>query len=114
MAVKKFTPKASKQKKEPIPFELYDETFNALPYLQGTVILDFMTATSSVDGEDNNSGIVKEVLPFFEAALEPESYERFKALTKSHDKIVEFDDLMEILAWLIEQYTARPTSGSEK
>lgn len=115
MAVKKFTPKAQNSKRTPIKFELYEEQFEAVPHLQGITMIHFIEATSNLEGsEESSAGIVSEIMPFFKAALVPESYERFKALTKSHDKVLEIDDLMDILSWLIQEYTDRPTSGSNK
>lgn len=111
--IKKFTPRAAKSTKKPIEFEVYDETFTARPHIQGTVVLDFIAASNA--SEDNNASLIKEVMPFFKAALLDESYERFETLIHSDDKIIEFEDLMEILGYLIQEYTDRPSSsGSGK
>jgi len=112
--IKKFTPKAAQSKRKPLEFEIYDETFSAVPHLQGTTLINFIEASTEPDEDKANSALIAEVMPFFKSALLPESYERFVALTESHEKIVEFDDLMEIVSWLISEYTARPTSGSDK
>ena len=94
--------KGSKSKNtEPITFDLYDETFTAIPALQGAVLIDFVGATSS----DNPSQSAAVILDFFEEVLEDESYKRFQALTHSKDEIVDINDLSDIVAWLIEQYS---------
>lgn len=111
-SLKKFTPKASNLNQEPIEFEIYDETFEAHPVIQGAVILEFITATASTSEDKTSSALTAHIIPFFKATLVPESYERFNSLITSHDRIVIVEDLMEILAWLIGEYTARPTSGS--
>jgi hypothetical protein len=67
---------------EPIEFELNDQTFTCKPALQGAVLLEF--------GE----------------------YTRFRDYLKSPDLIIDMELIGEIAAWLVEQYTDRPTSPS--
>lgn len=109
---KKFTPRHTTADTPPLEFEIYDEVFQAVPRLQGAVIIDFIGASASV--EEDQTALTKSIIPFFQSALFPESYDRFTALIRSQDKVVEVDELMEILSWLISEYTARPTDGSVK
>lgn len=93
---------------EPLSFKLHNEEFTCLPQIQGKVLLD-MVADSQ--GADNK--LAGELLTrFFAKTLEKESYERFVNLLES-DKIVSVDTLGEIVAWMVEQYSSRPTQGSE-
>lgn len=101
-----FTPKA-KEEREPLSFDLYDETFNCRPELQGAVVLEFLSAADSDGGE-----AAKQILGFYKHALEPESHERFIALIEDPERIVDLETLTEIVAWLIEEYTSRPTQAS--
>lgn len=120
MAVKKFTPRASSAKKaEPIEFEVYDQTFTAVPTLPGIALLSFMSALDNrADGESENQAnarIMAEIVPFFEAALEEESYKRFMKVASNPETPLEIEDLVEIISYLIEKFTTpHPTTGSSK
>lgn len=95
--------------KEPVVFKLYNEEFSCRPALQGKTLLDMVANSNSDDGGE----MARIVEMFFEQALTPESYERFEALLKDPDRIVTVETLGEISAWLVEQYTARPTQEPE-
>lgn len=104
--LRSFTPKTP-EKTEPLAFELYDETFECRPAIQGAVILEFLSA-----GEGDGSGAARQILGFYEQALFPEAFERFSALINDPDRIVDLETLTEIVGWLIEEYTSRPTAAS--
>lgn len=89
---------------EPLSFKLYGEDFNCRPALQGKVLLDM---ASSADAEKGSPGEV--INDFFSQALLPESLERFNALINDPEKIVTVETLGEIVGWLVEQYSNRPT-----
>jgi hypothetical protein len=93
---------------QPIKFKLHGEEFNAIPEIQGKVLLELI-AESSEDG--SNTGLI--MTKFFSNVLLPESLTRFNALVESQDKIVSVDTLSEITSWLIEEYSNRPTTRSE-
>lgn len=109
-----FQTKAQKSadKPEPIEFEVYDEVFQAKPRLQAVQIVNFVKKSS--EERPLSETFDEVILPFFKAALYQESYDRFEVLINSDDNIVEVEDFVEILQWLISQYTDRPTSGSKK
>ena len=101
------------EKLAPITFDVYGEVFEAHPKLQGIVILEYVAAIAgSGDEESNGADAAVMILDFFEKALLPESHERFLALTHDPEKIIEADELTEIVSWLMEQYTDRPTEAS--
>lgn len=113
-ARKVFTTKSQNNKADvvPVEFEIYDEVFQAKPRLQAIEIVNFLK-------KNNDEATLAEsfddvILPFFKAALYAESFERFDALIHSDDKIMEVEDFVAVLQWLIEQYTNRPTDGSQK
>lgn len=89
---------------EPLSFKLYGEDFNCRPALQGKVLLDM---ASNADSESGSPGEV--INDFFAQALLPESLERFNALINDPEKIVTVETLGEIVGWLVEQYSNRPT-----
>jgi hypothetical protein len=51
---------------------------------------------------------------FFEIVLTPESYVLFDKLAKDPDIAITVESLSEIVSWLVEQYTNRPTQRSEE
>lgn len=96
---------------EPISFKLHGEEFDCWPELQGKVLLE-LAANSA---EDNGVAAAKTVIEFFKHALKPDSFEKFEALLDDPHRIVKVETLAEITAWLVEEYSARPTqepSGS--
>lgn len=100
---------SSSEETEPVEFDLYEETFHCRPELQGSTLLTYSKRFSSENAGEVNAAF----LDFFQSALKAESYERFKNLIESEDKIVKIEKLGEIAEWLIEEYTDRPTKGSK-
>lgn len=96
--------------KEEISFKLYGEQFNCRPAIPGKSILNLVAKSGSQDNPGEGAEAITE---FFKIVLFPESYERFDALTLDPDRIVSIEKLGEIVAWLAEEYTDRPTSRSE-
>lgn len=113
-ARKVFTTKAQKsgQDSVPVEFEIYDEVFQAKPRLQAIEIVNFLKKNN--DEASLVESFDDVILPFFKASLYAESFERFENLIRSDDKIMEVEDIVSVLQWLIEQYTNRPTDGSQK
>lgn len=93
-----------------ISFKLFDEEFTCRPALPGKVILDL--AASSAD-QENPGEAAKVVSKFFNTVLVPESSERFETLINDPDRVVTVEKLTEIVSWLVEQYTERPTQRPE-
>lgn len=117
---KSFTPK-NRKKSPPLSFELFDETFHAYPDLQGAVILEFAAAMAESaeavdeDGEAAGGGSAAGlIINFFDKALKPESLKSFKKLVHDPEKIIEADELAEIVSWLMEQYTSRNLEESSE
>lgn len=90
---------------EPVVFALYGEQFQCIPAMQGTEMIQVITEAVSEDAATNTRAI----LDFFGRVLRPEDRERFNALTTSEDRIVPMDTLTDIMSWLSEVYTGRPT-----
>jgi hypothetical protein len=91
-----------------LTFDLGDETFNCVPELPGAVVLDFVAAAD--EGGGKSAG---RILTFFDHAIVKDDQERFHTLIVDPERVVEMETLTDILAWLIEEYTARPTTASE-
>lgn len=92
---------------EPITFDLLDKTFTAKPVLQGIVLLEFLE--SAVDGD------VKSIIAFktiLKEALGEEEYARFYDTLKNAEDEVDLAVLAEIVTFLVEEYSSRPTEAS--
>jgi hypothetical protein len=98
------------QNSAPLSFKLYDEEFHCNPALQGKVLLDMVNTASDA----NESVAASLITDFFEKALLVESYTRFQKLLEDPEKIVTVEMLGQITAWLVEQYSGRPTQGPEQ
>lgn len=91
-------------------FDLFDETFYGRPAIQGAAILEFVSAA-----DDTNGGsAAKQILAFYKKALTEESHTRFVALIEDPDRVVDLETLTEIVGWLVEEYTSRPTQASSQ
>jgi len=95
--------------KEKLSFKLHNEEFECISAIPGKTFLGFAEASSSEDGGESAKAINK----FFEKILIPESYNRFEILAEDPDRLVTVETLAEIIGWIIEAYTDRPTQGSE-
>jgi hypothetical protein len=97
---------------EPLTFDLGGEEFMCYPEVQGKTILDIMRIAA--DGDEDTRGVLMavSVLDFFEKVMPPEEHERFAKLMEDPKRIVPMDTLSEIMSWLIEEYTDRPTKPS--
>jgi len=89
----------------PLGFALNGEEFVCRPAVAGAVLLDFVRRADS-----NSGGMAADaIVEFLEDSLEENDKERFVAMIRDPEVIVEVDTLGEIAGWLIEQYTSRPT-----
>lgn len=93
----------------PLTFDLYDETFECRPQIQGNTLLTFVKQANSEDGSEATDAL----LNIFKRVMKEEEYERFEALCTNDDTVVPVDTLGDIVAWLMEQYSGRPTPESQ-
>jgi hypothetical protein len=106
---RKFETKPAKpQDESEVGFELGDKTYLCKPDIQGAVILEFIAAA-----EGGTSGAAAKILPFFEEIMPEDEHEKFQEHIKSPKEIVELELLSDIVGYVIEQYTDRPTLASE-
>ncbi len=93
----------------PLSFKIHGEEFHCYPNIQGKTLLDMVSQSMQQD-----SAMAVEVInTFFDKTLKPESKEAFNSLINDPERIVTVDTLGEIVTWLVEQYSSRPTQGSE-
>lgn len=93
----------------PLSFKLHGETFDCRPAIQGKVMLQLIANSD----ENKPQEAAQMVFDFFNAVLLDESAARFNALVEDKERIVQMETLGQIVSWLVEEYTNRPTQGSE-
>jgi hypothetical protein len=94
---------------EPVTFKLHGEEFEAIPNIQGKVIMDLVTRSQSEDQVE----AMRTISMFFDKVLKDESLERFNALLEDKDRIVTVETLGEVIGWLVEEYSNRPEAQPE-
>lgn len=106
---KDFGSPASAETAEPLKFKIYEEEFVCHPEIPGKILLEFIKNSDS----DRVAVSASALTDFFEKVLVDESWERFDALTSDPKRVVSMTMLAEIVSWLLEEYSDRPTQGSE-
>lgn len=104
--LKSFTSAKEKTVVEPIAFELEGENFEAYGQVPGAVLLDFIAASSQ---EDSN-GTAGAIIGYLKSSMDRENFRRFDKVTRDPEKIIELQVLADIVAYLIEERTDRPTA----
>ena len=102
--IKSFT-SAKKEVAEPIPFELEGESFEAYGQVPGAVLLDFIAASQ----QEESSGTAGAILGYLKASLDKENFKRFDKLVRDPEKAIELQVLADIVGYLIEERSSRPT-----
>jgi hypothetical protein len=97
------------KKTDPLVFKLYDQEFSCVPEVQGKMLLELISDSTSDDTSVQSAVTLK----FLRTTLLDESLERFEALIGGKENIVTIDTLTDITAWLIEEYTTRPLEQPE-
>lgn len=94
---------------EKLSFKLYGEEFFCYPEMPGKTLLEFVSIGNSEDPAEAAGAINQ----FFKKVLVEESYERFDQLAQDPNRLVSVQTLTEVISWLVEAYTDRPTEGPE-
>lgn len=95
---------------EEIMFRLYGEDFYCRPQIPGKVMLDLAGRSGN---DDDTAASATVITDFFKYVLVQESYTRFNTLCEDPDRIVTIEQLMDIISWLMETYSNRPTQRPE-
>lgn len=97
---------------EPVVFRIRGQQFNCVPMVSGHSILAFMRETGSRNGQVAADGILK----FLKEALTDDSYKEFVILSESKDPEdnIDLQELLELCAWLVEEYSERPIQPPSK
>ena len=94
-----------KKKAVPLSFDIEGEEFECYPRLTGVALIEFAEAATS----DDTSRSTGATLEFFKDVMTEEEHERFYAFVSDPKREVEAEELAEIVEWLVEEYTSRPT-----
>lgn len=94
---------------EPVTFDLYDQTFNCYKQINGISLLRFVKEASAEDG----ARATQALLDMFARVMPKKEYNRFMELCDDPETIVPVETLSDIIGFLVEVYTDRPTKESE-
>lgn len=94
---------------EPLNFELNGTQFNCFPAIQGSVLLEFVRDASSESGGDSAAALYN----FLSSAMPTEEYAKLQGVLHDPETIIEIDLIGEIVSWLVEEYSSRPTQQPE-
>lgn len=94
---------------EPLEFELNGEHFSCKPAVQGSVLLEFVRDAAGEDGADSARALYN----FLESSMETAEYERLSTLLHDPEVIIDIALIGEIVSWLVEEYSERPTTPPE-
>lgn len=103
--IKSFTSTTEKTVAEPIPFELEGENFEAYGQVPGAVLLDFIAAST----QEDSTGTAAAILGYLKSSMNKETFKRFDKLTRDPEKVIQLQVLADIVSYLIEERTSRPT-----
>jgi hypothetical protein len=87
-----------------LKFEIAGQEFECRPALQGFELLMFIAESS-----DDSTSSVESMVGLFKRVMAKKEYDRFEKLLTGKDVIIPISTLTDIAAWLIEEYTKRPT-----
>lgn len=100
---KRFGSGARISEMEPLQFELGGEVFDCKPALQGYELIMFIAESTGEEGG------AESIVSLFKRVMNEDEHKRFEKLITGDEVIIAVSDLSEVAAWLVEQYTQRPT-----
>lgn len=92
---------------ENVTFDLAGENFTAKPEVQGIVLMDFL--------EESDGGGVSSIVAFktfLKESMEEEEYARLNTHLRTAKENVGIEKIAKVVAYLVEEYTNRPTKAS--
>ncbi len=90
---------------EELGFELADEEFTCYPAVPGAVFLDYIAEA------DSDGGTGAALYKFLKAAMPEDQYERLNEVLHNPEVIIEIETIAEVVKYLVEEYSSRPTQG---
>ena len=99
----------SNAQKDPVTFSVNGEEFVAHPYIPGKVLIELGKRARSEDPTEAFDVMIE----LFEVALEEESLGRFEDMLEDVENPLTMDQIADITAFLIEEYSERPEEQRE-
>lgn len=100
-----FTLRRQGKERDPIPFDIDGLDFEFFPdRVNGFVMMDVSAMSASQDS--------RPMWEFFEMALGPEGYPRFREHVRSPDIDIQAEDMKALLEWMMEESSERPPTPS--
>lgn len=108
--IKSFVTKTDETPAEPIVFSFTEggEEFEAYPEVSGAVTLELVATAGSDDPSETAAGI----LAYLKGSLDASNFKRFNAYIRKPENNVKIETLSEVVAYLVEERTSRPTPAS--
>ena len=106
---KRYKDFGSNPKKDPVEFSVNGQDFVAHAEIPGKVLIELAKRARSEDPTE----AFEVMIELFEVALEAESLERFEDLMDNVEEPLTMDQIADITAFLIEEYSARPEEPRE-
>lgn len=94
---------------EPLTFSLNDSEFTCHAAVPGAVLLEFVKDAASGDG----AASAKALYNFLESAMDEGEYARLQNILRDPNIIIDIEVIGEIVSWLVEEYSDRPTTRPE-
>lgn len=95
---------------EPLSFTYDGQEYQCRPVINGAVLLRFVREADSGEGGRSAGAL----LGFFKDLLLEEDFKRFETYVEDPDTVIPIETLGEIAAWVVEEYTGRPTQEPTK
>lgn len=101
-------PEAPKVEVAPLGFDLAGESFEVLPEAPGIILLEFIEATTSDEKGANAAALTK----FLRSIMTTEEWDRLDGVLHNPDNMIDIKTISEIVGFIIEEYTSRPSEAS--
>jgi len=92
----------------PLGFDIAGESFEVLPEAPGIILLEFIEATTS----DNKGATAAALTKFLKSVMSAEEWARLDVVLHDAKNMIDIKTISEIVGFVIESYTSRPTEAS--
>jgi hypothetical protein len=92
----------------PLGFDIAGESFEVLPEAPGIILLEFIEATTSNEQGANAAALTK----FLKSVMSDEEWKRLDTVLHDPKNMIDIKTISEIVKFVIEEYTARPSEAS--
>jgi hypothetical protein len=97
-----------------IEFRIDDDVFRCHPRLPAQVLIDFAVEADAMGDSPTGEQGIRAMLGVLEATLSAEQYRRFRDRMKDPVNPIDFEQVNEVVPYIMESYGLRPTTPSEE